>query len=148
MFLRAQSMSAAIRSLRFIGTWNFRSERNVNHEVSLFYTWGKLRQGKLTWFFFFFGACRASESQRLVWYLGPPDSWPTTHHPKLLQGLYPFVDGTLKFLHNMGSLASEKLLNAQLTFNNVRRLLPKRLAWFLVYAVSMQLIHFNSKTPW
>ena len=47
----------------------------------------------------------------------------------------------------MGSLASEKPLNAQLTFNNVLRLLPKRLAWFLVYAVSTQLIHLNSKTP-
>lgn len=43
----------------------------------------------------------------------------------------------------MGSLASEKLLNAHLTLSNVLRLLPKRLAWFLVYAVSIQLIHFN-----
>ena len=43
----------------------------------------------------------------------------------------------------MGSLASEKLLNAPLTLSNVLRLLPKRLAWFLVYAVSIQLIHFN-----
>lgn len=44
----------------------------------------------------------------------------------------------------MRSLAEEQLLNAQLILSNALMLLPKRLAWVLVYTVSIQLIHSNS----
>lgn len=99
---RARSKSPLFHSQRSHRTWNFRPERNIgDHEGFCILPVRKLRPGS-SWDLSEMAELREAEP-------GTGTGAPPPPHPRPPQGLFAVGSRTLKFVHNMRSLAEEKL---------------------------------------